>query len=492
MSIPCCRTFATGHSGTLVWRRFAGLAPTPPAGEAASTNGSSLAMPALERAAIAYAFYFVPIPAGRPRVRLDAAMQAVTDRWRTQEWSVRSLSELHLGSSRAQTAADDVQVIGRTTVSLAKGLAATAVGYDRSLNKALRSIVMDVSGEPESMTERQVRRAMDGYLSQGVPQWAAVIMAVVSNHPIGGQQILSGFEVGYGESLQAGQVGTALTPEQRRNQAIMLAVDVALTLAPGVGPALRGGAVAIRAAASGAVRLALATGISISTRMAPLLSRLGAVATRLSNVALVRNVLGASRGLGELGLRLNPLSYRVIFPFFAGIPLPLIRFAPLRRGLFIGFLRNLRATMPAGHLRAGLSRTIRMMETAGANWRGAYFQAERFLHYYYSGQLVGTELRMGARALGRRADLLLRNGLRIETKSWYYGWNSLGAAVRQARVDKLAEQIRAYLRRPGSRLLIEFEGSIPSEVLAELRNLAVTYNAGGTQRLAWTIIRPIP
>jgi hypothetical protein len=122
-------------------------------------------------------------------------------------------------------------------------------------------------------------------------------------------------------------------------------------------------------------------------------------------------------------------------------------------------------------------------------WRGAYFLAKRVMYYanHPGGSLLrAIELGVGG---GRRFDILLRNGLRIDCKSWL-GWDTLSAAVKKLRLAELEQQIAAYLRARGSRLMLEFDKIIPGEVLAKLRELAPKYNGGQYgNRLIWIPIQ---
>ncbi len=134
----------------------------------------------------------------------------------------------------------------------------------------------------------------------------------------------------------------------------------------------------------------------------------------------------------------------------------------------------------------GAQRLVRMMESRSLNLvLGAYFQAKRVMCYSRLGLLDKVEYRIGSRF----GDILLRNGLRVECKSWWRGWASLSETVQGSRLEKLTSQINNYLESPGSRLMLEFESSIPPNVLELLEKLAGRYNIPGAgNRLIWTVI----
>jgi hypothetical protein len=274
-----------GYSSELVWRWLAGLLPIPQPNESDSTTANPRAMPALQRAAMAYAFYYSQ-PANTTRVPLINALITAAQSFRTNEWKDRVQNELFIGSSKAQTLADDLKAIGQTLKGFVQHAAPILLDFATSAStfKAIGGLFMDVSRAPELPMEKVVRETMERYMSQGASNGQAILMAVLSNHPLGGQQFLSAYEGITGVSVQPGQVGAQLSYEQRRNQLILVGVDVVLTFVP-VGTVLRGGARVLSAVAMGAARLAVATGIRLAPRMATLVTRLGTLATRLTGAA---------------------------------------------------------------------------------------------------------------------------------------------------------------------------------------------------------------
>jgi hypothetical protein len=99
---------------------------------------------------------------------------------------------------------------------------------------------------------------------------------------------------------------------------------------------------------------------------------------------------------------------------------------------------------------------------------GTWFQTRRAIAYFRRGELAAIEAEAGT----GRIDLVLTNGLQIDTKSWL-GWNRISETLKQDRLATLGQQIETYLSNPEARLLLEFRKWIPPEVTTALQVLGV-------------------
>ena len=99
---------------------------------------------------------------------------------------------------------------------------------------------------------------------------------------------------------------------------------------------------------------------------------------------------------------------------------------------------------------------------------GGYAQARQTLKFARKGILDRVEFPLGG---GRNGDALLRGGTAVEIKSWTK-WDSWLPSWRQRKLNNLQDQIAAYTNHPDvKRLLIQFEGQIPSEVTSRVAAL---------------------
>jgi hypothetical protein len=156
------------------------------------------------------------------------------------------------------------------------------------------------------------------------------------------------------------------------------------------------------------------------------------------------------------------------------------RFHELSGEESIGAIRNLPGI-------PGINLLVSKMRSRAYNvWKGAYFQAKRTMAYFREGKLQAVEFRLGVGA--KRGDILLKDGLRVECKSWP-GWGDLSPGIKNKRLAELEQQIADYLHPTGSRMLLEFDGAIPPDVLTKLTEWAQTYNGGQFgNRLFWNPI----
>jgi hypothetical protein len=99
---------------------------------------------------------------------------------------------------------------------------------------------------------------------------------------------------------------------------------------------------------------------------------------------------------------------------------------------------------------------------------GGYARARQTLKFARKGILDRVEFPLGG---GRNGDALLRGGTAVEIKSWTK-WDSWLPSWRQRKLNNLQDQIAAYTNHPDvKRLLIQFEGQIPSEVTSRVAAL---------------------
>jgi hypothetical protein len=129
----------------------------------------------------------------------------------------------------------------------------------------------------------------------------------------------------------------------------------------------------------------------------------------------------------------------------------------------------------------GIPGAKRLLKSLNSNAPGARYQAKRAWNYYRSGWLDRIEHRVGP---GKtfRIDLRLRNGQRIEAKSWRV-WDSLPQKFRNNRLLDLKTQVNNYLQTRGSRLRLEFQFPIPNEVQNALQQLKGVFG----NRLDWGV-----
>jgi hypothetical protein len=135
----------------------------------------------------------------------------------------------------------------------------------------------------------------------------------------------------------------------------------------------------------------------------------------------------------------------------------------------------------------GARRLLRQLKSDkySPSQKGGYiFQTRRAYAYFRNGQLRAIESKI---ANGGRPDIILKDGTRIDTKSWPGFEFEKRADRRQARLNELSERVDRYLETPGSRLRLEFQfkSKMPSEIRSRLLELKGIYG----RRLSWRSFR---
>ena len=133
----------------------------------------------------------------------------------------------------------------------------------------------------------------------------------------------------------------------------------------------------------------------------------------------------------------------------------------------------------------GIKRLVAQMthpkRNGSCDWR--LFLSPSGRHILLPGKTVAEALAEFPVGGKRGDDILLKGGLQVETKSWWRGWAELPGGIKKKRLNELRDQVTNYLHADGSRLLLEFEKSIPADVLSVLEEFA-----GVGTRLTWQVI----
>lgn len=124
----------------------------------------------------------------------------------------------------------------------------------------------------------------------------------------------------------------------------------------------------------------------------------------------------------------------------------------------------------------GARRLVRLLESPGGS--GYEFLAERAWHYFRRGELSRIEHAVGQPTPlpqhRPRVDLRLKNGTRVETKSWR-GWDWISEKNQGAMLDHLEEQVATYLGGRGKSLRVEFDAVVPGPAEMLLKRLQKKY-----------------
>jgi hypothetical protein len=149
-------------------------------------------------------------------------------------------------------------------------------------------------------------------------------------------------------------------------------------------------------------------------------------------------------------------------------------------------------------VKAGVPGADKLLAMLNGNFKasakaGYRFQAQRAAQYYRQGLLGSVEAAANASRNPPRIDIVLKDGLRIETKAWgkfkspealeaiskkpgYGAQLAADLAQRQNKqLAQLSKEVRDYLAAPGSSLHVEFNKVIPSQVEQLLKQLKVQF-----------------
>jgi hypothetical protein len=116
---------------------------------------------------------------------------------------------------------------------------------------------------------------------------------------------------------------------------------------------------------------------------------------------------------------------------------------------------------------------------------GSTFQAQRSYSYFKQDLLDSIEHPVGTKSWnGKRptVDLRLKDGTRVEVKSWP-GWDFSHPKAQQAQLLHLQEQVKTYLGGRGRKMVVEFDGTVPAEADQLLQRLRGQLAPGRT--LEW-------